>query len=371
MIDPKAPMKIVKIIQSLDFGGIERVFEVVAKYDLDNRANVAFLVLGKGGAAEFNIRDLGYRVTVLNGNTRIPNGKLLREVYRYLTAEKPDVVHTTGAEANFHGIVSAWLAKVPVRIAEEIGMPAHSRMAQFVFRQVFKLADKVIAVAGPVKQFLEEKGEAPPDKLVVIHNPVDVRIFLKGRIADRREGRRIISVCRLHPIKNLACLIRAFSVASGRMKERTELWLVGDGEERENLERLSRELEVDDKVVFWGYRKDPEAYLSEADLFILPSLSEGHPVSVIEAMLSCLPCVVTKVGGAPELIEDGTDGWLMDPKDPYALADLLVRVLEMRQEELSRIGERGRDKVLERFRPETYLAAIYSLYMYSYRSNKE
>ena len=368
-------MTIVKIIQSLDFGGIEKVFEVVAKYDLNNREQITFLVLGKGGAAETYIRNLGYRVIVLGSPTRIPQLSLIWKGYRFLTSERPDLVHCTGAEANFHGIIAAYMAGIPGRVAEEIGMPAHSRVAQHVFRQVFKLSHKVIAVAGPVKKYLADSKEAPLYKLEVIYNPVDVDTFLGAQIAGADamersvpggkrpgEGKRIISVCRLHPIKNLDSLILAFSAAARVIPEPLEYWIIGDGEERGRLEKLVEELKLQGKVVFWGYKQDPSSYLAASDLFVLPSFSEGHPVSVIEAMLTGLPCIVTNVGGAPEFIEEGVNGWLMDPLDKDALAAMLSDILQMPRALLAGMGEKGRKKVLSQFRPEIYLKAVYSLY---------
>jgi glycosyltransferase involved in cell wall biosynthesis len=351
-------MKVIKVINSLDFGGIEKVFEIVARYHQGDKTDVIFLALGKGGATEQAISKLGFRVIVWNVRTRIPNIGLILRLARFLRKEKPSVVHTTGAEGNFHGILAACLAGVPVRIAEEIGMPAHGKAARFIFRQVYRSAYRVIAVAGLVEKFLLDTKEVPAWKTSLIYNPVDVRAFEAIKADPDPYCFRIVSVCRLDPIKNLQLLIRGF----GALDIPAELWLVGDGPARSELEALVRELGLEGRVVFHGYQSRPSEFLQKASLFVLPSFSEGLPVSAVEAMLTGTPCLATGIGGAPEFIRDGENGWLLDPKDLPGFTGLLRRISEMPAAERWEIGQKGKQTALEKFQPKTYLSELEKLY---------
>jgi glycosyltransferase involved in cell wall biosynthesis len=362
-------MKIIKVIGSLDFGGIEKVFEITARYFPGDKQDILFLCLGEGGAAEKAIRALGYRVIVWGAKTKVPQPRLILRLKALFRRERPDVVHTTGAEANFHGMVAAWLCRIPVRVAEEIGMPKHSAAARYIFKMVYAMSTKVIAVAGLVKDFLLESGEVPLSKIVVIYNPVDVKAFTQIRPGDPDSLFRVVTVCRLDPIKNLGLLIRGVG-AAGDMP--MELWLVGDGPSRTSLEGLVRELGVGHKVTFWGYQSQPATFLERASAFILPSFSEGIPLSVAEAMLTGTPCAVTRVGGAPEFILDGENGWLLDPNDQEGFNNLLKRIAGMPIRERLEVGENGKRTAMEKFQPDQYLKRIWDIYALAhYGKNKD
>ena len=362
-------MKVIKVINSLDFGGIEKVFEIAARYYEGDKADVVFLALGKGGAVERAIRDLGYRVEVLGCPTRIPNFQILTRLVRFFRKERPSVVHTTGAEANFHGIIAAWFAGVPVRVAEEIGMPAHSKTAKLIFKGVYRLASEVIAVAHLVERFLLQTGEVPPEKLSVIYNPVDIRSFSGVGKDWNGEVFRILSVCRLDPIKNLDLLLKSFAavrsfttVRDGSRALPLELWIIGDGPQRKHLEDLVRNLGIADVVTFWGYQANPASFYREVSLFVLPSFSEGLPVSLAEAMLTVTPCMATRIGGAPEFVEDGVNGWLIDPYDQEAFTDRLGEIIRLSPQDRRLIAERGSETARRLFTPAQYMQRIYQLY---------
>lgn len=353
-------MKVIKVIGTLDFGGIEKVFEITARYYEGDRADIVFLCLGKGGAAENAIRALGFRVLVWQARTRIPSVALMVRLTKFFREEKPAVVHTTGAEANFHGIIAARLSGIPVRIAEEIGMPSHSGKAKRIFRLIYGQATAVIAVAGLVRDYLVKNGEASAAKTKVVYNPVDVRAF--GAPENGAPAVfRIISVCRLDPIKNLDLLVRGMH-ALKMLPQRTELWLVGDGPERARLEALVSELGLTDRVTFWGFQQRPASFLNQASLFVLPSFSEGIPLSVAEAMLTETPCLVTRIGGAPEFIEAGKNGWLLDPRDQEGFDRELAHIATLPEEARRDVGKRGRETALEKFHPDRYMRDLWALY---------
>ncbi|MGC3947718.1 MAG: glycosyltransferase [Chryseolinea sp.] len=354
-------MKIAKIINTLDFGGIERVFEIYASYYKGAKQNIVFVALGGGGAAEKFIREQGYRVIILDDSTKIPNIGLIFRLTRLIRKERPDVVHTCGAEANFHGLLAARVCGVKVRIGEEIGIPSHSSVAKTIFRFVFGGASSIIAVAKSVKEYLVVNKEVDASNVEVIYNPVDVDKFSLNKRNPQNEPFLIVTVCRLHAIKNLKALIRAFAKVQNKSRH-FELWIVGDGPERADLVHLTTTLDVAASVTFWGYQNDPSAFLSKANLFVLPSFSEGHPVSVIEAMVAELPVAATKVGGASEIIEHSVTGWLIDPNDDDSIVAAIEDVAALSQERLNSITSRARRQAMESFSPDSYLSKLDQLY---------
>jgi glycosyltransferase involved in cell wall biosynthesis len=356
-------MKVIKVIGTLDFGGIEKVFEITAAYYQGEKADLVFLCLGKGGAAAKKILEMGYRVIVWESDARIPDVGVIGKLVAFFRAEKPDVVHTTGAEANFHGILAAWLLSVPVRIAEEIGMPSHSKTANLVFKWIYRLSTSVIAVADVVKAYLIRTKEAVENQVVVIYNPVDTRVY-DGTVKSITPGLfRIVSVCRLDPIKNLEILIRGIGAMKHKFSDRNiQLSLVGDGPSRIKLETLVKELNLGREVIFQGFQANPVRFLADASLFVLPSFSEGIPLSVAEAMLTNTPCAVTNVGGASEYIRHGENGWLLDPNDQGAFDNLLEIIVSLPESQRTVIGRNGRTTAIRLFSPEHYIRKVWDLY---------
>jgi glycosyltransferase involved in cell wall biosynthesis len=161
---------------------------------------------------------------------------------------------------------------------------------------------------------------------VVIPTPLDLSDFdqSKGKIAEKKGQKWILTVARLDPIKGLDYLIRAMLFV-----ENGTLTIVGGGKERERLEALSKSLNLNNRIIFVGTTPHSKVwdYLQEATLFVLPSISEGFPRALLEAMACGLPIVATRVGGTPELIIDNVNGLLVPARDERALAEAITLVL--------------------------------------------
>src|SRR5690606_13743636 len=229
-----------------------------------------------------------------------------------------------------------------------------------VFSVVYRSTDKVICVSQSVKDHLVKTGEIPAEKGVVIYNPVS---FLKGmnfgKDSNHDKFFNMVYVGRLEKVKNVDTLLRAFSQLEN---EQLRLTLVGDGRERENLENLVRELELSDKVSFEGFQSDPGKYLSVADLYVLPSYSEGFGIAAVEAMFLKVPVLATVVGGVPEFVSHSENGWLFDPNSIEDLVRKLRKILSLDDEERKAIGTKGFEDVSERFTVEKYIENLEQLY---------
>lgn len=349
-------MKILRLTTLLDFGGQEKQFIsfTEAKSVLNNE--YVFAAIGHGGFAADTIKKNGFRVEIFNQNPAVSNLKNIWLLYKWFKKEKPDVVHTAAAEANFHGVIAAKLAGVPHIVAEEIGFPNHSSKAKFLFRFIYTLTDKVVCVSHAVKNFLVSINEIGFSKGVVIYNPVSAP---KKVEVIKDENFTIVSVGRLEKVKNQELLINAFSKLNA---SNVRLILVGDGREREHLEAQIKHLGIVDKVTLTGFTPEPEKYLAKADLFVLSSLSEGFGIAAVEAMLLGIPCLCSNVGGLPEIIDDGKTGWLFNPKSDEELTEKLGAIISSKEEEIIQIGRNGYAKVATAFTIEAYAKQLENFY---------
>lgn len=351
-------MKVIRLTTLLDFGGQERQYISFAESDPQLLHNeYIFAAIGHGGHAEEIIREKGFEVVIFNKNPKISNLKNIWTLYRWFKKVKPDVVHTAAAEANFHGILAAKLAGVPMIIGEEIGFPNHSKIAKWVFKVVYKFAYKVVCVSNAVNRFLIETKEISLQKGIVIYNPVSPPKLVEKKLASDFT---IISVGRFEKVKNQALLIRALSKLENT---KTKLLLVGEGSERKNLEALIQATNLSDRVTLIGFVKNPEKYISRAHLFVLPSLSEGFGIAAVEAMQQEIACLCSTVGGIPEFISHNETGWLFNPNNETELVDQLNTIIAMPYTEIQKVANQGKMAIEHRFTIQEYVENLENLYL--------
>jgi glycosyltransferase involved in cell wall biosynthesis len=219
-----------------------------------------------------------------------------------------------------------------------------------------------IAVSEDTARRLEALFGWPRERIAVVHNgirlpsnPVPADPDLRAELL--RGQRAIVLVpARLDPLKGHEFLLKA-----ARTLEGVQVVLAGDGPERARLEGLVDELALTERVSFLGFRDDMPRLLASADVVVLPSLAEGLPLSLLEAMAAGTPVVATAIGGTDEAIEDGVTGLLVPPSDVPALAAGLERVLAD-PAEAHRRAEAGAARVASLFRAERMVERIEALY---------
>jgi len=211
-------------------------------------------------------------------------------------------------------------------------------------------ADGLSAVSEYLrKQVLETLGLKK--EVSVIPNFVNSEVFRPGEsdVTRRYKGRQVVvtHVSNFRPIKRVEDLVRAMSIVI-REAQDTRLMLVGEGPERQGIELLVKELGLQRNVLMTGFRSDVPELLRCSDILVLCSDNESAGLTLLEAMSSGLPVVGTRVGGIPEIIEDGRNGFLVPPRSPDELADRILRLTLDRELRL-RMGEEGRRTVLKHF----------------------
>ncbi|SDC82675.1 Glycosyltransferase involved in cell wall bisynthesis [Algoriphagus faecimaris] len=352
-------MKVLRIVSEMDFGGVEQV-GLNSLPALNNEVFLHILVLKRGGRASQRLKEIGISLKILGINSKIPNFKLIYLIWKEIQYFQPDVVHCQGAEANFHGIIGSYIAKVPIRIAEEIGIPNHHSYWKYLFREVYRKATKVICVAERVKIKLLELKEVPKSKITVIYNPISKNLVVE-KSKNKIKELRMVTVSRLVTIKNLSSVISCFSKLSYN-NNLLKLWILGEGPEKESLEKKTHDLGLNENIIFWGFQSNPMNFMKEADIFLLPSYSEGSPVALAEAMAVGLPSIVTKVGGAAEILGNSESGILIDPLNLAEIQFAMQQLIDLSPEERQAMGERAK-KEAQRFSVENYIQRLMEIYI--------
>lgn len=352
-------MKIIRVCTLLDFGGLEQRF-VNISYIKDENEWV-FCALGPGGEASKIISKNGKRVVLLNGSYAIPSFTAIIKLVNFFKLEKPDVVHTSGAEANFHGIIAAKLAKIPICISEEIGISNHGTFWKVIFKFIYGLSDNLVGISEAVVDNVVRLGEVKREKTTVIYNPVKLTITDGLRINKDQKEFIFITTCRLVPIKNLEVLLKAFSQLVTSSESKIILQILGSGPELQNLTKLANSLDMTQSVKFLGFMRNVYPYLKNADAFVLPSLSEGFSISLVEAMLVGLPCIVTEVGGPGEIVNHNESGFLVDPHEELQLIDAMRKIINMSNKERLLMGEQGK-KDAQKFSLNNHIENLLRLY---------
>jgi len=246
-----------------------------------------------------------------------------------------DVIHTHQA---LWESITAGLARKTIG-APTLLQPASSgfygeaeelaRTRGFALLRRFATANTAFAaISADIEREWLELGVSP-DRLHRTASGVDTRRFFPPPEADRacRSGPpRAIFTGRLHPQKNLDVLIDAWREVAKRSEARLEL--LGDGPERARLERRIADAGLSGRIELPGRSEDPAERLRHADLFLLPSVAEGMSNSLLEAMATGLPCLVSRIGGNVDLIEHERSGFCLDPNDPSAWSAAVLRLLE-------------------------------------------
>jgi len=220
--------------------------------------------------------------------------------------------------------IAGKLSRIP-SVAQVIGSdlkidPRKNWLNLIITRITLKITAGTICVSNDLFNIAERYNAR---NTIVIPSPLDLSDFKETNLP--KKCREIISVANLTPTKGMPYLIQAM-----RYIKNGTLLIVGDGSEREKLEALALNLGLNERVHFLGYISERSrfwGYLQQATVFVLPSLSEGFPRALLEAMACGLPVVATNVGGIPELVTDGVNGFLVPPRNEKALAEAIERVL--------------------------------------------
>jgi glycosyltransferase involved in cell wall biosynthesis len=328
------------VIDSLDGGGAER-YVVDLAVALQRRGWPVHVACSVGGVRAGVLADAGIPVTVLLDELveRRVSGRYGRALSRLVAELRPAVLHAhlfASAAAAVHAVRGV---HVPLLVTEHTEGPWRDRRARAVSGLVYRHADRVVAVSTAIRDLVVTEYGVAPDRVEVLLPTTTATPTAGG--PPPAPGRPVVGVVgRLVPEKGVDVFLRAAALVSAVVPQAAFL-VVGDGPLRPDLEHRAAVLGLADTVTFTGYRSDAARLVAGLDVLTVPSRSDGSPLVVCEAMAAGVPVVASRVGGLPDLVEDGGSGLLVRPGEAEDLARALVSLL-LDPEAARRLGARGR-----------------------------
>jgi glycosyltransferase involved in cell wall biosynthesis len=315
-----------------------------------------------------NLEASGARVIII-GRPRLYALVGFVQLYRDIRAWRPDIVQTILPFSDIFGRSIARRLSVPVIISSIQTRNVDKSRLQFFFdRLTARWADLFIAVGRQTIPFAVAHEGVPPDKVIYIANGIEIdrqdrsqaRVDIRTKLGIPVETKVLGIVARLSPQKAHCDLLQAYATVIKSHSD-TRLLLVGDGPLRKKLERQARQLQLASQVIVLGDRADVADLLAVMDLFIHPSLFEGMPHAVMEAMAAGLPTVASAVDGVLDLIIGGESGWLIEPGNPTELAERIIFALN-NQAIWPKMGQMATCRIATEFSSQKMVAAYSAIY---------
>lgn len=318
--------------------------------------NLSVILFNEGRLGK-EIEGLGIPVTAFP-ETEWGSAKIFIELVRKFKESNVQLVHTHKYKDTILAAPAAKLCGI-----RHVVRTVHGLREPFEGLQAFKMSlyeaiertvhrycvDSIIAVSSQIESKFKAEGEV--SRVTCVRNGID----LEGKSVqtDRWRTRKdlgvdagtclIGTVGRITPVKGIPYLLEAARILL-RQGANVKVLVVGDGSIRQDLMTQTRDLGVSENVVFLGHREDTDELLQALDIFVLPSLSEGIPMALLEAMAASRAVVASRVGGIPEIVEDGFEGFLVEPMDVNSLAEKCRRLIES-PDVARKMGEQARKRV--------------------------
>lgn len=381
------PVRVLRVIARLNMGGpalhvayltaglAERGYETTLVAGEISRGEESMAFVAEGlGVPVVTVSELGREISPLRD--AIATLRLARLIRR----ERPHILHTHTAKAGALGRVAALLAGpdvAPIVVHTFHGHvlrgyfgPVSQRLFKLVETLLARTTDALVAVSPEVRDDLVALGVAPREKFAVVRLGIELETRVAVDDHDRERARRLLGVPsdrflvgwigRMTGVKRTGDVLLALRELRGRGVDAT-LCMVGDGPDRKAVEQHAHELGIARHCLYLGYQEEVAWWYAALDAMVLPSANEGTPVSAIEALAVGRPVVATRVGGVPDVVRDGLDGFLVDVGDVSALADRLA-ALAADPELRRRMGEAGRERVLPRYAVDRLVDDVDRLY---------
>jgi glycosyltransferase involved in cell wall biosynthesis len=382
-----SPVKVLRVIARLNMGGpalhVAYLTAGLADRGYDTTLVAGTLARGEDSMA-FVAEELGIDVLRIDELRRdispLRDALAVLKLARLIRRTRPRILHTHTAKAGAVGRLAAVLAgdaRPPIVVHTFHGHvlrgyfdPTRSAAFRMLERRLARVSTALVAVSPEVRDDLVSLGVAPAERFAVVRLGVELDERVSPDANGRVETRRLLGISpdrfavgwigRMTGVKRTEDVLLAFR----RLRERGVdacLCMVGDGPDRDQVERRAHDLGVMRDTYFVGYQEGVAPYFAAFDAFVLPSVNEGTPVTAIEALAAGRPVVATRVGGVPDVVREGVDGFLVDAGAVDDLAERLARLASdpaLRE----RMGAAGRDRVLSRYAVDRLVDDVDRLY---------
>lgn len=349
-------IRVVCLINELDLGGAERVLVDQISHSQGVEFHVCLLsaaraVLAPGLPAEVRVHDLG--------GASLWDPRPVARLRATLREIRPAVVHAHLPRSGAAAALATRGTGRPVVYTEHSLWSAYSLVARPLSVVAARAATAVVAVSDAVLRSSQQHTRIPDAKIRTIRNGVALERLPRATPRQVQGRLRVCAVGNLQPVKGYPHLLQALAALGSEAE--VSLDVFGDGPERSFLESVVRDLGLTGSVRFRGQHANAASMLAQYDAFCLPSLIEGLPIALIEAMGTGLPVIASAVGGVPEVVRQDVNGILVPPGDPAAIAAALRRLAG--DPDLSaRLGARARETVAEELNIVGTAAAYARLY---------
>lgn len=355
-------VKILYLITDLNIGGTEKMlYEITTRINKDKYIPVV-VSLKKFGACALALKEKNIQIEVMDlyKNLFLAPFKFFFVIFylvKLIKREKIQLINSFLFQANILGKIVCFISNVP--LITSIRVVEQQKKWHLTIEKISKNLSKCIVVNSiALKKFIQEKLKLNENKIVVIYNGIDaVNVPHVSRTDYFKDLNLtecdvlVATVGRLHIQKGIKYLIEAvnlFNKSHSAGLKRIKFLIIGDGQERYTLEKMVKDYNLSHLIQFAGWRKDSFNIISISDIFILPSLWEGTPNTILEAMCCAKPVIAANVGGVSELINDGENGLLVPPGDSAALNEkimLLINNAELQK----KLGSNALKSVKEKF----------------------
>lgn len=353
---------IVHLIYQLDIGGLERVMLNCINQMKDE--SLTHVIISLTDANNFAQEEHNYIKVYCLGKKPGSDLGIHFKLYKLLRKLKPNIIHTYNLPTiEYHPI--AWLAGVKGHIHAEHGRdindPQGLNVKHNILRKVMSyFIQRYISVSEDLYQWQRKIVGISERKSLLIQNGINTERFNLPKAKSKQF--RFTIVARITPVKDHLNLLHAFKLLNKALpaEKMPKLSIVGDGKQKAELELFCANNQLS-SVEFLGARDDIETILANTDVFVLSSIAEGIPMTILESMSAKTPVVSTAVGGIPEVITHGVDGYLVEKSNPKLLAKAIQKYID-NPDTILEHGSNARDKILKKFNEKTMVKAYLQEY---------
>ena len=322
-------MRIVHLVDDLDFGGLQQIVAQMSRClaGLNHSVSIVCLRHAADGVSVDELRKSGVKVLELHkpGGPHLPT---LRQLTAYLREQRTEVLNSHNHLVHHYAILAGRAAGVPAVVNTLHGTATlvMQSWAKLLFWASCMASDRVICVSPEVHDAFSHRFALPRKKLCVVVNGIELGPFLALPRPASNGAAVFGNVGRMVAVKDHQTLLEAFAIVL-RQHPQSRLRLLGGGPLESRLRKAAQDLNISESVDFCGFSRDIAGFLSTIDIFVSSSLSEGLPLTLLEAMGAGLPVVSTAVGGIPGVVQRTGGAWLCPPGDPTALAEAMQTVV--------------------------------------------
>jgi glycosyltransferase involved in cell wall biosynthesis len=363
-------MRVTYITTGLAYGGAETQIKELATRLQRRGWKISIASMLPPIAYVEELEAAGICVYNLRMRRKVPDPRAVLRLAAIMRRERPLLIHSHMIHANLLARMTRLFVKMPVLICTAHSITEGGRPRELAYRLTDSLADITTQVSEAGRQRYIQVGAAPPHKIVCIPNGIDtsrfqpnptVRQAVREQLGCAPDAFVWLTVGRLEPVKNHLELLCAFREVAA-VHPHARLLIAGQGPLQAAIEQRIAELGLADRVRLLGLRRDIPDLLNATDAFVLPSLWEGMPLTLLEASATALPIVATDVGGNSEVVLDGKTGYLVPPQEAKALTQAMLRVMNLSEADRSAIGQAGRAHVVQNFDLERVVDRWEALY---------